>query len=434
MMCLVMLLCAGIFWLQLPRPLAPTIPVTPLAPVRYHLTDLGIAPLQDVDVNRVPYAALAGINHYGQIAGVTRDHTFLWTPRMPGGATGSLIDFSALFPPGTLQLNAINDDGQIVGAWQSQQAAGSAEGMSAAESQAFLWTPTVPNGAVGTIQYFPQASSAWGLNAVGQVLLADGTLWTPITPHSTHGMITLLTGLTPGVARLLLNDDGQVAGNGSLWTPTTPNGTTGTTTSFYPGDIELTSLNAYGQVLFVADANSSAYLWTPNQSHGMAGSLTQLGGLFASFRMAPDRLADDGTVAGTSIGGGFFFLLGSVQHGVVWQPTSANASSGHLLTLGGVGDDVDSSPDDLNAADAVVGRSCTKPHTTISIPFCETKPHVFVWDVRHGLHDLQPLVAAGTPYTLIDVEAIGPQGEIAALGTGSDHQPHLLLLVPQYPS
>jgi hypothetical protein len=354
-----------------------------------------------------------------------------------GGTTGTLLDVSALFPPGTLQLNALNDYGQLVGTWQSQQTLNFTQGTGTTEGQAFLWTPRVPNGTAGTIRYFPHASSAWGLNAIGQVLLDDGTLWTPVTPHGADGTITSLAGLASGVPTSLLNDYGQVAGDGSLWTPATPNGTTGTTTSFSTAGTELTSLNAYGQIVFIGTDNS-AYLWTPHRSHGETGSRTQLGGLSGDFRLAPQALSSDGTVAGTSVGGGFFFLFGRVEHAVVWRPIAANAPSGHLLTLGGVGGDVDSSPARspaaITAAGTVVGTSCTKQHNTISVAFCVTTSHVFIWDERHGLHDLQPYLAVGAQYTLFDVEAIGPQGEIAALGTGSDHQPHLLLLVPHYTS
>lgn len=428
--CVIVFLCLGVYWLQLPHPLTPTIPATPLGPVHYHVIDLGIAPLIDVDVNLVPYAALAGINHFGQIAGVTRSQAFLWTPDVPGSTTGALKDFSALFPPGTLRLKAINDYGQIAGTWQSQQA----QGVSATDSQAFLWTPTEPNGTVGTILYFPHASHAWGLNTMGQVLLDDMTLWTPVSPHSTRGTLTSLAGLARGPTTFLLNDYGQVAANGLLWTPTAPNGTSGTVTTFYTGDIELTSLNAYGQILFVASIPDSTYLWTPSHSHGEVGSLTHISGLFGDRRLAPEELSQDGTVVGNSFGAGAFFLFGSVEHAVVWQPTAANARSGRLLTLGGVGNDVDSSTTAINAADTVVGMSCTKVHDAISIAFCNTPSHAFIWDEQHGLHNLQPVLAADTPYTLFDVEAIGPGGEIAAMGTGSDQQPHLLLLVPDHSS
>jgi hypothetical protein len=83
----------------------------------------------------------------------------------------------------------------------------------------------------------------------------------------------------------------------------------------------------------------------------------------------------------------------------------------------------------MNGAGMVIGTSCTRsmfrnPST------CITHPHAWIWEAGYGLHDLQVVLDAGTRFTLTDVDQIGPAGQIAAIGTDTEDEPHLLLLTP----
>jgi probable HAF family extracellular repeat protein len=85
------------------------------------------------------------INSRGQVVGevssATGHHAFLWSPTTPNGTTGSMVDLGAL--PGEFSISAahdINSHGQVVG--------DSGPGCC---TRAFLWTPEVPNGSTGTM-------------------------------------------------------------------------------------------------------------------------------------------------------------------------------------------------------------------------------------------------------------------------------------------
>nr|MBA3483647.1 hypothetical protein [Pirellulales bacterium] len=90
-------------------------------------------------------------------------HAFLWTPTTPNGASGTLNDLGAL--GGTYSVGTgINNSGQVVGsAYTTEDAA----------LHAFLWTPTTPNGVSGTMNDLGTLggthSSGYGVNASGQI-------------------------------------------------------------------------------------------------------------------------------------------------------------------------------------------------------------------------------------------------------------------------
>src|SRR3972149_6488358 len=190
----------------------------------------------------------SGLNAGGQVAGAsyTTDdaayHTFLWTPTTPNGASGTTTDLGTL--GGTHSFgNGLNASGQV---------AGESFTTGDAATHPFLWKPTTPGGATGTMHDLLTLggtnSYGYGINAAGQVTGAsDRTgdsrthafLWKPSMLNGTSGTMVNLGSLggteSNGSA---INASGQVAGSSLttadaayhafLWKPTTPNGTSGT--------------------------------------------------------------------------------------------------------------------------------------------------------------------------------------------------------------
>jgi probable HAF family extracellular repeat protein len=185
------------------------------------------------------------VNAQGQVAGYIASasgrHASLWTPTVPNGTTGSTVDLGDL--PGGLdqsEATGINSNGQIVGV-----------GDATTGERAFLWTPAIPNGTTGSmvdIGDLPGGSDfslGRGINSYGQVVgWSSATtgdrafLWTPLAPNGTTGMMVDLDEL-PGGSNLSravdINSLGQVVGQSSaapgehafLWTPATSNGAIG---------------------------------------------------------------------------------------------------------------------------------------------------------------------------------------------------------------
>ena len=140
----------------------------------------------------------SGLNASGQVAGAsytTGDaayHAYLWKPTTPNGASGSKTDLGTL--GGTHMFgNGLNASGQV---------AGESFTTSDAATHAFLWKPTTPGGASGTMYNLGTLggtnSYAYGINATGQVTGAsDRTgdskthtfLWKPSTPNGTSGLL-----------------------------------------------------------------------------------------------------------------------------------------------------------------------------------------------------------------------------------------------------
>ncbi len=190
----------------------------------------------------------SGLNASGQVAGAsyTTDddayHTFLWKPTTPHGASGTKTDLLTL--GGTYSFgNGLNASGQV---------AGESNTTGDAATHAFLWKPTTPGGASGTMHDLLTLggtnSYGYAINAAGQVTGAsDRTgntrthafLWKPTTPNGTSGTMHNLGSLggteSDGGA---INASGQVSGSSLttsdaayhafLWKPSTPNGTSST--------------------------------------------------------------------------------------------------------------------------------------------------------------------------------------------------------------
>jgi len=156
--------------------------------VTYVVTDLGDLP------GGADSSDALDVNEQGQVAGVSTSTTgrrgFIWQPSSPNGTTGDLVDLGDLSEGANFSAAfALNDSGQVVGY------SGAATG-----DRAFLWQPTLPNAATGTLIDLGDLpgggneSYATGINNSGQVVGASrattgrrGFLWQPVFPNATSG-------------------------------------------------------------------------------------------------------------------------------------------------------------------------------------------------------------------------------------------------------
>ena len=143
-------------------------------------------------------------------------HAFLWTPTTPNGTLGSMQDLGTLGDgslggqsAGTI-AQGINDMGQVVG---------EAHGVGSNPSlppRTFLWTPTVANGTSGTMI---NLGTMGGISAGGMEISASGEvvgyravtspcgcvafLWRPAVPNGTTGVVVDL-GTLGGISAIAL--------------------------------------------------------------------------------------------------------------------------------------------------------------------------------------------------------------------------------------
>ena len=263
------------------------------------------------------------INTSGQVAGYSdtsldwanpQQVAFVWSPQKPNGTTGTMVGLGTL---GGAQswAHGINDFGQAVGKSNVPVGTGA--------DQAFVWTPTTPNGSTGTMLSIGvlgtgRSSEAYAINNAGQIAGWSywtndpvyenehrAFLWTPDTPNGSTGtMVNLGTLGGSWSVATSISQDGKVAGwsalpGGSphafLWTP---GGTAGPSSN--PQMQDLGALNGYntlalgvnsaGQVVGqdMSAGAGRAFLWTPG---GTAGSpdnpqMQNLGTLGGSYAFA----------------------------------------------------------------------------------------------------------------------------------------------------
>ncbi len=334
-------------------------------------------------------------NAGGQVAGAsytTGDaayHAYLWKPTMPSGASGTMHDLETL--GGTQSFaNGLNASGQVTG--ESSTTGDAAD-------HAFLWKPTTPGGASGTMYDLVTLggtnSHGYGINVAGQVTGASDTA-------------------------------GDAASHAFLWKPSMPNGTSGTMHDLLTlggSESNGAAINASGQIsgssLTTGDAAYHAFLWKPTMPNGTSGTmhdLLTLGGA-ESFGSAINA---SGQVAGFSSTTGE-----AAYHAYLWTPTTPNGTNGtmqDLLTLGGL----NSYSYNVGAAGQVVGAS--------EIDVTSDQTHAFLYTSTSGMIDLNSLIDPLSGWELSDAAAINEAWQITGQGLiGGEYHAYLLTPVSTIP-
>jgi probable HAF family extracellular repeat protein len=325
---------------------------------------------------------------------------------LPGGAAGGSEAF------------AINKTGQVVGwAWNGSQV------------DAFLWTPSTPNGTIGTMidlgtlggNSTSGLPSSWALainnaskvQVVGEAFTAGSGyhafLW---TQGGTDGVPSNLQmkdlGTLPGDTNSTaygINDAGNVVGatdNGMgahhpfLWQ-------NGVMTNLDPNGGTATAINDAGQV---TGAATEAVLWQNGQMY----DLGNLGGNSSLGR----AINSNGQVAGQS-----YRRNDDEFHAFSWTPSTPHGTTGKMTDLGTLklgGTINNSDAYGINDAGDVVGWSGIDLAVSL---------HAFYWPGKGSIQDLNSLIPANPPgfSFLQNATGINDGGQIAGWGYSSASTP-----------
>src|SRR3954469_23342798 len=350
----------------------------------YTITDLGMLGGRE--------SSGSALNAGGQVAGSSytasdaAQHAYLWKPTAPGGASGAMTDLGTL--GGTQSFgNGLNTNGQV---------AGESYTTGNAATRAFLWKPTTPGGASGTMYNLGTLggtnSYAYGINATGQVTGAS-------------------------------DKTGDSKTHAFLWKPSTPNGTSGT--MFNLGSLGGTesnggAINASGQVsgssLTNGDAAYHAFLWKPTTPNGTSGAMYDLGTLGGTESFA-GAINTSGQIAGFSYPTG-----NAAYHAYLWTRTTLNGTTGtmqDLATLGGL----NSYSYNIGAAGQVIGAS--------EVQITSNHTHAFLYTSGSGMADLNRLIDPISGWELLDAADINDAGQITGQGLiNNAYHAYLLMPVP----
>lgn len=317
------------------------------APKSYQLTDLGDLPGGANSSSAVAINSLGQITGYSTATSTSRFHAFLWSPTVPNGLTGLMVDLGSVADTDSLFGSAINDTGQVAIIRNIATAP--------VTQDSLLWTPTVTNGTAGNLVSLGATGSNFptGINSLGQVVgrrnSASGGkafLWNPTSPNSMSGAAVDLPLASVGTSNFGINSAGNVglsatASGGSasyVWVPDSPNGTTGTTSAsigaLSGGNTTWEqSINDSGQIAGYATISGGAtrgFLWTPATPNGTSGSIINLGLIAGATTVEAIGINNLGQVVG-------FAQVGSNSRAFLWTQQDLIVDLNSLVAQGGSG-------------------------------------------------------------------------------------------------
>jgi probable HAF family extracellular repeat protein len=320
------------------------------APPTYIVTDLGT-------LGGTGSSGLA-INSIGQVtgdsgtAGDAQSHAFVWTPTIPNGPTGTMRDIGTL--GGTQSQGvAINASGQVTG-----------DSLTAGDQalHAFLYDGTMHDlGAVGD-----RSSNGIGINNVGHVVgvASDGATYRAF--------------LNDGARHYLVSDE--------------------------DGPSSVAGINASGQVIINRRQPFGSFLWTPTTPNGASGTAVSLGHL-SGFETNANAINNLGQVTGEALPFSAHF------HAFFYDGTMHD-----IGTLGGF-----ATGWAINNSGQITGDSATADGRSVA----------FLYTSSGGMVDLNTLIDPLSGWSLNIGRGINDAGQITGYGyVGGDQLLHGFLLTP----
>jgi probable HAF family extracellular repeat protein len=206
-----------------------------------------------------------------------------------------------------------------------------------------------------------------------------------------------------------INDAGEVVGRARLSGQRVPH-------AFLWRDGETIDLGTFG--------GRTSAAWAVNRAGEVVGFAQIDGNLdHHAFIYSHGQLQDLGTLGGrdsTAYGiNGYSAVVGEATTPLEeWH--AFFLGSGRMKDLGTLGG-LASTAYGINNTGRVVGESLTRSGDL----------HAFVWDLAHGLHDLNHLIPGGSPWQLRRARSINDRGQIVGWGVNADGQERAFLLTPE---
>jgi probable HAF family extracellular repeat protein len=303
---------------------------------------------------------------------------------------------------------AVNSNGAVVGVYLVSP--------KPLQTNAFFWTKPAGLQGLGTLDGTGNDSSAYGVNASGQVVgqanSSVGGSDQAFVWSASSGMVGLGTLGGPTSVANAINASGQVAGQsdlasgftaGFLWTQSGGLQNLGT----LPGGQQsgANAINTSGEIAGWANVgdNSDAFIWTES------GGMVDLG-INANCGATALGLNDSGEVIGwfnNSSGCSF------TSHGFSWT------HSGGLKDLGVLSGGQYSFAYGINSTGQIVGTGDSSTSAIVAL----------LWTADGTIHDLNTLIAPGIARTLVSANAINNAGQIVVNATAKTGKGNYALLL-----
>lgn len=270
------------------------------------------------------------------------------------------------------------------------------------------------------------------LNSFGQAAVSLPYLdpehprfWTPTVNNGSVGSIVFLSDVilhyeSPSLVDI--GDDGTLIGHGWdfynnggfrswIWKPSTPNGnTTGTLFSLGGGGgatVELAAINNRGSI--AGTDSNGAFVVIPTNINGVTGTTYKLSTSEIGKKSRADEINDAGQIVGKT-------AVGNRWHAMLWNPKVENGSTGTMLDLGVLPNQLQTFALDINNQGVVIGRADNNFTNSTSIEGSKNTTS-FVWTANGGLQDIADLVdSSGDAWAFLQVFAINDHGQIVGSG------------------